>query len=66
MESEEAEKGWAWWWVPVIPVPRRQKLENCHKVKTSLGYIASSRPARETLTPTPKQRDGRVAIRTGP
>jgi hypothetical protein len=29
---------WAWWYIPVIPAPRRLRQEDC-KFKVSLGYI---------------------------
>lgn len=32
--------------MPVFPVFRKQKQEDCHKFKASLNYIANTRPAR--------------------
>jgi hypothetical protein len=40
---QRSPSGWAWWFIPVIPPPRRWKQED-QEFKASLGYIASLRP----------------------
>jgi hypothetical protein len=36
-----------WWYVPLTPALRRQRLVDLYKFMASLGYIVSSRPIRK-------------------
>jgi hypothetical protein len=49
------------WHIPVIPTPRSQKNEYCHKSEVSLDYTVSLRPARTTkqdcVSKEPKSRN---------